>query len=170
MKKTLATLGVLIACLCIGCGSGAPPDDEVLIRKLIDEARALAEQKKINELMDLATRDLTVDPGRRDRQAVRATLFAAFRFYRAFQIKYPRPMVSVDAAKTRGETTIPFVIVRQGAAFPDLKALYDEPERWLEEVGRMADLYHLTVWLKKDGDSWLVERAHIQGTKGFGQI
>ena len=170
MKKSTLIPGLLIAWLFAGCSSTPPPDDEALIRTLIDEARALAEQKKINELMELTTEDLTVDPGQRNRRAARATLFAAFRFYGAFRINYPRPMVSVNDAKTHGEATIPFVIIKKGAAFPELKALYNEPERWLEEVGRMADLYHLTLWLKKDGDSWLVEKAHIQGTKRFGQI
>ena len=170
MKKNILIPGIFIAWFFAGCSGTPPADDEALIRNLIDDARALAEQKKINELMDLTTEGLTVDPGQRDRRAAKATLFAAFRFYGAFHINYPRPMVSVNDAKTHGEATIPFVIIKQGAAFPDLKALYNEPERWLEEVGQMADLYHLTLWLKKNGDTWLVERAHIQGTKRFGQI
>ena len=79
-------------------------------------------------------------------------------------------MVTVDKATGQGEATISFVIVREGANFPDLQALYDDPQSWLQRVGEIADLYHLTLLLVKDGDSWLVRQAHIQGTKRFGEF
>jgi hypothetical protein len=170
MKRTIIALCTLVAMGLIGCSGSQPPDDEAQIRKLIEDAGTLAEQKKIKELMAMTTKDLVVDPGQRDRQATKVTLFAAFRFYQKFQIKYPRPMVTVDETARHGEATFPFVIVREGVDFPDLKSLYNDPNSWLEQVGKIADLYHLTVWLTKDDDTWLVSKAHIQGTKRFGEF
>jgi hypothetical protein len=170
MKRAMIAFCALAAMGIVGCGSSQTPDDEAQIRKLIEDARILAEQKNIKELMAMTTKDLVVDPGQKDRQATKVTLFAAFRFYQKFQVKCPRPMVTVDETKRHGEATLPFVIVREGVDFPDLKSLYNDPKSWLTQVGKIADLYHLTVWLTKDDGTWLVRKAHIQGTKRFGEF
>jgi hypothetical protein len=168
--NAIALFCALTALVTVGCGSSPTLDDEGQIRKLIEDARALAEQKNIKELMAMTTDDLRVDPGQKDRRATKATLFMAFKFYKKFTVKFPRPMVTVDEAAGQGEATISFVIVREGANFPDLKALYDDPAGWLERVGRIADLYHLTLIFVKDGNTWLVRQAHIRGTKRFGEF
>jgi hypothetical protein len=60
------------------------------------------------------------------------------------------------------------MIVKKDQSFPDLDELYEDPQGWLEEIGKNADLYRLEIeFLKKDGD-WLVKRAHLESFRGFG--
>jgi len=49
-----------------------------------------------------------------------------------------------------------------------LEKLYKDPERWLEEVGELADLYRLNLQFLKKGDKWLATSAKIEPYRGFG--
>jgi hypothetical protein len=170
MKNThvglVVLLGVLAAMQLVGCSScGEDADDEALIRKLIDQAAAHAEQQNADALVGLTTGDFTAEPGQNNRQTVKRPLFIAFQHYGTFTVEYPRPSVSVDGE--RAEAQVSFLILRAGAPLPGLKDLRGEPDSWLEKVRDMADLYHMKIALVKEGDRWLVQRAHIQGTQGL---
>ena len=146
-----------------GCRKCETQDDETAIRQLIDGAVKSAEAQDIGALMDIATEDLTVLPGNKDRQKVKRELFVAFRYYGTFSIKHPRPTVNVDRTGEFAEAFVPFLILKAGVDPPDLSGLYEDPEAFVQEVSKLADLYRLELWLKKDGGDWLVRKARIQG-------
>jgi hypothetical protein len=60
------------------------------------------------------------------------------------------------------------LIVKKDRAIPDVKDLYNEPRRWLEKVGENADLYQVKLKLLKNGGTWRVHQAHLEGFKGLG--
>ena len=142
-------------------------DDETLIRTLIEGAEKSAEAHAISKIMDLATLDLVVQPGDKNRQHVKRTLFAAFQFYGQFDVIYPRPTVNVDKSKAFAEAVIHFVILRSGVELPALHALYEDPDAFVEQASQKADLYKLDLWLIKEGGEWRVRRAQIKGGAGL---
>lgn len=143
-------------------------DDVKAIRAMIQNAAALAEKHNITDLLKLTGPDFTAQPGHHGRKDLQGILFAAFHYYGRFKIHYPRPAIRLDDNSGKGATaTIHFLIVNQDRSLPGLRELYDDPQRWLEAVGEMADLYHLELqWIKIDGD-WMVKQARLEGFKGF---
>ena len=170
---SIAVVTTVVVAFALGNGSCSgceERDDETLIRSMVRHAVGLAEQHKLGDLMKLTTKELTVRPRGSTRQKVKGMLLIAFRRYGEFSIKHPRPAVTIDPSKIEARVELPFVIVRQGRTVPELGELYDDPERWLEELGEIADLYHLELWLIKDGDDWLVDQAEIQGFRSLESI
>jgi hypothetical protein len=172
ISTTCASLICAAMLYAAGCGrcSGKPNDDETRIRKIIEEAAALAEKHDINGLMKLATKNFTAEPGQKDRQAVRGILFIAFRKYGKFSVKFPRPSVEVAPGGLSAKADTPFLIVRQGSGVPDLSELYDDPKGWTEKVGKIADLYNIELWFDKVGDEWLVHEAKLMGLRNIYDI
>ncbi|MCP4680347.1 MAG: hypothetical protein GY854_33640 [Deltaproteobacteria bacterium] len=168
--RLIATLLVLSALLVSSCGSCETSDNETQIRALIDKGAAFAQKHDIGELMGLTTDGFQAWPGPRDRQSVKGVLFIAFKRYKKFSVKFPRPTVNVDATGVYAEAKTPFLILREGQSMPDLKDLYDDPDEWVEKVDDLADPYHLELWLIKEDGEWLVRKARLHGLKGLGDL
>jgi hypothetical protein len=161
------TLPVLLCGLVWAC-SAKVKDDAEAVRTLIQKGAALAEKKQTADLLDLTMDGFRADPGAHDARAVKRILFAAFMHYDKFKLHFPKPAVQLMSDGQRAEATVHFLIVRQNQAIPGLKALYDDPVKWLETVGEKADLYQLKLDLEKDGADWLVAHAILEGFKGVG--
>jgi hypothetical protein len=64
--------------------------------------------------------------------------------------------------------TLCFVIVRLDQDLPGLKALHEDPRRWLEFAGEEADPYQLQLqWHGRNG-RWPVRQDRLEGFKGTG--
>ena len=166
--KKQAAISCLIWCLLALPSACTRQDDTAVIGKLIEKGARLAEQKQLGDLMDLTGQDFYALPGRHDRREVKGILFAAFMHYGRFRIHYPQPAVEIAADGKSASTTIYFFIVSRDQSIPGLKEFYDDPRRWLETVGKKADLYQLKLQLKRDGNDWLVDQARLEGFKGTG--
>ena len=147
--------------------SCARQDDAQIVRDIIGKCARLAEQRQIGGLLDFASEDFQAQSGRYDARSVKGILFAAFHRYGRFGIHYPRPTVTISPDGDEAEAVVFFLIVLQDRSMPGLKALYEDPQGWLEAVGEKADLYQLELqWVKADG-KWLVRRAYLEGFRGF---
>jgi hypothetical protein len=159
---------ILAIGLCVFISACESKDDAQAIHALIQEGTGLAEDKQVGDLMDLALPGFIAQPGSRNRQEAKRVLFAAFRHYGEFKIRYPRPQVEILSDGDSARALIHFLIVRQDQSIPGLKELYDDPRKWIETAGDKADLYQLKLALKKDGGDWLVGGAQLEGFKGTG--
>ncbi|MBI5552253.1 MAG: hypothetical protein HY911_12160 [Desulfobacterales bacterium] len=162
-KTGLAAL-VLVGMLA-GCGE---KDQREAVRALIDKGAEMAEQHNIGDLMELTVKGFTANPGNHNASQVRGILFAAFRHYGDFDIRYPRPAVTVEEGLDTALAVVHFMIVRRDFDIPGLKELYDDPQRWLELASEKADLYQIKLDLTKDGKKWRVRQATLEGFKGWG--
>jgi hypothetical protein len=166
----LNRVGLLVCCV---LGSFLLPscpdkDDTEAIHRLIRKGAKLAEEHDVGELMQMTSEDFSAMPGKRGRDEVRGILWMAFRHYRQFKILYPEPGIDLLAGGDGATSRIYFLIVRKDRSYPDLNALYRDPQGWVEAVGENADLYRLTLdWARKKGD-WIVTRAHLEPFKGYG--
>jgi len=165
-KQACAWFVLLLLISVSALESCSSKDEETAIRELIKKGATLGEEQDIKGLMNLTTEDLLVLPGELGRQETRRILFVAFRHYQSFKILYPRPNVELKPDKRSASAVFPFLIVKKEAALPNLKELYEDPQRWLETVGENADLYRLKLeWVKQDGD-WLVKQARLERFTG----
>lgn len=157
---------VTLACmLVLAC---ADKDDSTAIRNLIKEGAGLAEMHHIGDLLRLTTDTFIAMPGRHDANGVKGILFVAFKHYGQFSIHYPKPAVEIETQGPSASAKVYFIIVRRDRTIPGLKELYNDPRRWLETAGEMADLYQLDLDLIKDKGQWLVQKARLEGFKGMG--
>ena len=149
--------------------SSCSPKDEVsAIRELIKKGAELAEDHDVGGIMKLTTADVIALPGQHSRLEIKRILWVALKHYGKIKILYPEPSVSLTSNETSASAGVYLLIVKKDRDLPELKELYQDPGRWLEEVGENADLYQLNLqMLKKDGD-WLVKQAHLEGFKGIG--
>ncbi len=152
-------IGVLCGCALLAACSET--DDTLAIKTLLETGVKSAEQKSIDDLMDLATEDFVAMPGRRDAAMVRKVLFAAFMRYGKFAIHYPSPRIEIAEKGDRASVAFPFVIVRQDHELPGLSDLYEDPQRWMEAVGEKADLYQLNLRLRKQDGDWRIAEAEL---------
>ncbi len=160
--------GVFVLLLIAGSlsGSCSSQDEETVIREGIKKGATLAEEQDIKGLMNMTTEDFRAFPGDLGRQETRRILFVAFRHYQDFKILYPRPSVELKQDKRSASAVFPFLIVKKEVTVPNLKDLYEDPQRWLEAVGENADLYRLKLeWVKQEGD-WLVKQARLERFTG----
>ncbi len=146
---------ILMVPVLISCSQG---DDVTAIRELIADGVQLAEQKNISDLMDLGTDSFVALPGELDKRTAKAHLWRMFRYYDQFNIMYPQPVVLLNKP---GKATVsfPFLVLRKGQFKNSLKQFYEEPEKWLREAGKNADLYNLDLEMVKEGRSWKIHRA-----------
>lgn len=157
-----------VAAFVPACQKCSPDDDVALIRQLVVTAAELAEAKQVGNIMGLTTDDLVANPGQRNRSAVKRILFAAFHHYGTFDIKHPRPLVDIIQPGASAKASVPFLIVQKDKAFPELSELYDDPTRWMEAVGEMADPYELELELVKSDGEWRVRKATLLGLRSIG--
>ena len=164
-KTVIVILSALALAILSGCSK---KDDTTAIRQLIGEGTQLAEDHQIGGLMRLTTPDFIALPGQHDASQVKGILFMAFQHYGKLKIHHPRPSVEVAEGGKAATALIHFVIVSQDKAIPDLRALYEDPERWIEKASEKADLYQLELELVKEDGDWRVKIAEMKGFKGWG--
>jgi len=165
-KQACAWFVLLLLISVSALESCSSKDEETAIRELVKKGATLGEKQDIKGLMNLTTEDLLVLPGDLGRQETRRILFVAFRYYQDFKILYPRPKVELKPDKRSASAVFPFLIVKKETSLPNLKELYEDPQRWLETVGENADLYRLKLeWIKQDGD-WMVKQARLERFTG----
>lgn len=143
-------------------------DDVQLIRGLIKEGAALAEDHNVSGLMELTTEDVVAFPGHHNRLEIKRIIFAALMHYGKLKVLYPKPSVDLSTTNNSATCMIYLLIVKKDRTIPDLKDLYEEPRRWLEKVGENADLYQVKLQLLKKDGKWLVNQTHLEGFKGLG--
>ena len=158
----------LWAIVLVFVASCSPKDEIAVIRELIKEGAELAEDHDVGGIMELTTADVVALPGQHNRLEIKRIIWTAFMHYGKLKILYPEPSVRLTSNESSASSTVYFLIIKKDRNMPELKALYKDPRRWLEEVGENADLYQLNLqMLKKNGD-WLVKQAHLEGFKGIG--
>jgi len=161
-----AVLIVLISACCLS--SCSKKDDISLILGLIEKAEALAEEHDTGKLMELTSKNFKAQDGKLKRRQVRKILWLTFTRYGKFDLLFPEPIVEISDKEQSATAVVHFLIVKKEQPLPDLEKLYKDPERWLEEVGELADLYRLNLQFLKKGDKWLVNTAKIEPYQGFG--
>ncbi len=161
----LVVTTLVLLFLAVSCSS---KDDAAAIRKLIDKGAGLAAEKQIGDLMRLTADGFIADPGAHDAKRVKGILFIAFQHYGHFDIRYPRPAVDLEEDGKKAKATVYFVIVSKDKEIPSLKELYNNPREWIEAASEKADLYELKLDLVIDSGDWLIQRAAIEGFKGYG--
>ena len=80
--------------------------------------------------------------------------------------QHPLPSVDFKPDRRTASAVLPFLILRKDASFPKLKELYEDPQKWLEEVGENADLYRLKVELFKVDGRWVTKQALVERFTG----
>jgi len=155
-------LPLLLGCL-LSCSSG---DESAAIRELIKAGAKLGEEHDIGGLFNLTSDDFVALPGELDRREIRRILWLAFRHYGSFKILYPLPRIDLKPDHRTASASFPFLILRKEASFPRLKELYEDPQRWLEEVGENADLYRLKLELIKQDSRWVAKQALLEHFTG----
>lgn len=143
-------------------------DDAALIRNLIKTGAALAEEHNINDLLQLTSEDFLAQGGKLNHRQVKQYLWLVFKRYGKFHVLYPVPAIELAENGRSAKVEFYFLIVKKEQSFPNLKKLYRDPQRWLEEVGENADPYRLNAKLKKNSGAWLVSTAKIETFRGFG--
>lgn len=153
----------------LSCGlCSEESSDEEQIRKIIEKAVELTEQKDIGGLMDLVTEDFTVTPQKMDRRQTKGMLLYVFRRYKGLSILYPRPSVSVEPGAPSGLASMVFLMLRGNDARPDVEGLSGDLDQWVRKVGDYTRLYRLKLTFVKEDDDWLIQRAHLERFKGTG--
>lgn len=166
MKQT--TLGIILGILFVFFTACSEKDEAAAIRELIKKGAQLAESHDLSGILELTTEDVVAFPGQHDRREIKRIIWAAFMHYGKFKVLYPKPSVDLAETENSALSRIYLLIVKKEQALPDLKALYDDPKRWLEEVGENADLYQINFELLKKDGNWLVRKAHLESFKGMG--
>jgi hypothetical protein len=139
-----------------------------LIRNLIKEGAALAEEQDISAMMELTTKDFLAQPGSRNRREVRKFIWLVFRKYGKFRILYPEPAIELASDNQSAAATVHFLIAKKEQTIPKLEKLYKDPQRWLEEVSENADLYRFNLKLLQKNGDWLVSITAVEPFRGFG--
>lgn len=166
IKPTLLTLLGVISLFCLT--SCSEKDDVTLIRNLIKEGAALAEEQDISAMMKVATDDFLAQPGNLNRREVRKFLWLVFRKFGKFRILYPEPTIELAADSQSAAATVHLMIAKKEQIIPELEKLYKDPQRWLEQVRENADLYRLNLKLLQKNGDWLVSITEVAPFKGFG--
>ena len=166
--KKWAWRAIFWAILFVLATSCAPKDETAAIRELIQKGAKLAEDHDVGGIMNLTTEDVVALPGQHNHREIKRILWLAFKHYGNLKILYPEPSVNLTSNNNSASSRVYLLIVKKDRNLPELKELYTQPRRWLEEVGENADLYQLDLqMLKKDGD-WRVKQAQLEGFKGIG--
>ena len=168
LRKKWIRPAIFWAILFVFVLSCSPKDEVAAIRELIQKGAELAEDHDVGGVMELTTENVVALPGRHNRMEIKRIIWLAFKHYGKLKILYPEPSVNLTPNEKNASSRVYLLIVKKDRNLPELKELYTEPRRSLEEVGENADLYQLDLqMLKRDGD-WLVKQAHLEGFKGIG--
>lgn len=178
MDKNVKSLGIVSICFFVllatatiflpSCKGCAQQDDEELIQQLVENAVVYAQQHEIGELMDLATKDFVANPGSHQRRSTKALLMVLFRRFGKFSIVHPVSSITIENSGTAANLSVPFLLVREGQAIPDMRELVQQPGQWLKEAGEVAHPYYLTAKLVKVDGDWLVASVQMKGTQNIG--
>ena len=160
--KPLHCLLLLVIVVFFYLAACSEDDDAALIRNLIKEGSELAEEYNISGLLNLTSEDFLAQDGKLNRQQVKKFLWLIFKRYGKFHLLYPVPAIELAENGRSAKVELYFLIVRKEQSFPNLKELYRDPQRWLEEVGENADPYRLNAILQKNSGDWLVKSAKIE--------
>jgi hypothetical protein len=160
-----AILWAIFFVLVVSC---SPKDEVAAIRELIKKGAELAEDHDVGGIMDLTTADVVALPGQHNRLEIKRIIWAALMHYGKLKVLYPEPSVDLTSNDSIASARVYFLIVKKDRNSPELKELYKDPRRWLEEVSENADLYQLNLQLLKKNGDWLVKQAHLEGFKGIG--
>jgi hypothetical protein len=167
LRKALSICAILFPLLVLGCILSCSSGDETAeIRELIKRGATLGEEHDISGLINLTSDDFAALPGNLDRRETRRILWLAFRHYGSFKVLYPLPSVDLKPDRRNASAVFPFLILRKDASFPKLKELYEDPQKWLEEVGENADLYRLKLQLIKRDGRWMSRQALLERFTG----
>lgn len=159
---------ILWATLFAFVSSCSPKDEVAAIRELIQKGAQLAEAHDVSGIMELTTEDVVALPGQHRRLEIKRIVWAACKHYGKFKVLYPEPSVNLTSNESKAASKVYLLIVKEDRSLPELKELYKDPGRWLEEVGENADLYQLSLQMIKKNGAWLVKQAHMEGFKGIG--
>jgi hypothetical protein len=168
LRKKWARQTILWAILFVFVSSCSQNDEVSAIRELIKKGAELAEDHDVGGILERATEDVVALPGQHNRLEIKRILWAAFMHYGKLRVLYPEPSVDLTSNESMASSRVYLLIVKKDRKFPELKELYKDPRRWLEEVGENADLYQLNLQLLKKNGAWLVKQAHLEGFKGIG--
>ncbi len=167
MRKRLSVCTSLFTVFILGSILSCSQRDEMTaILEMVREGETLGEKHDVGGLIRLTTEDFVAMPGNLDRRETRKILWLAFRHYGGFKVLYPLPTVEVKPGHHAASVGFPFLILRKEASFPRLKKLYEDPRRWIEEVGEHADLYRLKLELVESDGRWLAKQAHLERFTG----
>ena len=166
MKQT--PLSIILSILFLLLISCAEKDEAAAIRALIKKGAQLAEDHDVSGILELTTHDVVALPGQHDRREIKRIIWAAFMHYGKLKVLYPKPSVDLADTENSASCRIYLLIVKKEQALPDLKALYEDPKKWLEEVGERADLYQMNLQLLKKEGTWLVQKARVESFRGMG--
>lgn len=118
--------------------------------------------------MSFTTEDFQALPGKMDQRLTKRLLWLVFKKYGQLRIMHPAPDVEVISEGREATARFPFLILKKDHTLPSLQKFYEDPQRWVEEIGESGDLYRLRLELiKKEGD-WLVKQAVLESFTGFG--
>ena len=143
-------------------------DDVSAIRKMIREMAELAEQQDIGGIMAFATEDFQALPGKMDKRRTKRLLWLVFKRYGQLRVMHPVPSVEVGAEGREATASFPFLILKKDSTLPSLQKFYEDPKRWVEEIGERGDLYRMRLELVKKGDEWRVKQAFLEHFTGLG--
>ena len=168
LNKKWNQQAILWAIFLLIVASCAPKDEVAAIRELIQKGAQLAEDHDVGGIMELTTADVVALPGQHNRLEIKRIIWTAFIHYGRLKVLYPEPSVRLTSNEDIASSRVYLLIVKKDRNVPELKALYKDPQRWLEEVGENADLYQLDLQILKKNGEWLVKQAHLEGFKGIG--
>ena len=159
---------LLLGFVCIFPSCAEQEDDVTLILGLVQKAEILAEEHDTGKLMEFTSKEFKAQDGRLNRKQVRKFLWLSFRRYGQFDLLFPEPAVKISENKQSATAIVHFLVVKKEQPIPDLEKLYKDPERWLKEVGELADLYRLNLEFLKKDNKWLANVAKIEPYRGLG--
>ena len=165
-RQTLLLL--VLPALFLFCSFCSGRDDVSAIREMIQKAADLAEQQDIGGIMAFTTEDFQALPGKMDQRLTKRLLWLVFKKYGQLRVMHPVPDVEVMTEGREATARFPFLILKKDHGLPSLQKFYEDPQRWVEEIGESGDLYRLRLELvKKEGD-WLVKQAVLESFTGLG--
>ena len=134
-------------------------DDVAAIRELIKKASGLVEEHAVGDIMDMTAEDFLAMPGKLDRRRTKRLLWLVFKKYGKLRVAHPIPSVQVE--ESRATARFPFLLIKKDRPLPALKDVYEDPQRWVEEIGEKGEVYSMELTLVKTGDGWVVTRAQV---------
>jgi hypothetical protein len=167
MKRGAFPLVLVLLATAFSCGWCQEEPDGVKIRRLVERAVRLAEQHNAAEIMELASKDLTVRPWGMKLPEFRLFFRSRLRSYGDFTLLYPRPDIYLPEGQGVAGVTLTVLMVRRGEAFPELDELADDPERWLIKASEVAKVFRIILDLSKIDDEWKVTGAHFKRLRDF---
>ena len=159
--KPTTCCGVLLLAALIAATSACEESAEGReIQLLVEDIEAALEQGSAKQLLAQTTDDFVALPGRLGRRAVTRRMYVMFRLNGGVEALHPRPELEIESADA-ASLRVPFLIVTPGRSLPELDALYDDPDAWIERAAQLDDVAHAELSLVRRGERWLVQTARF---------